>query len=266
MSKKLFLISAVIVFLIGLIGGAYLVLQSTVTRGELTNSTPISQGKSSDELLNELLKLNELEQSGATAEYIPPEDKNLTDDFLNTVVTKVTDSGGLSQKTVEEVSSNDFIAGTILPYLGENQINLFPDIPDSSLKIIGVSAKNRAAYFSQTNKSAVSLFYALKELIGINMDDVDAGENDVLAKLEDQKIKVSTAFENLSFVNVPQDLAETHKKLLTSAYSLQKTFESLINNNEDPLKTLVIFNDLETLGNFWKETLIEYDKASRLKK
>src|SRR3989344_799216 len=108
MSKRFPIIIAII-FILGLMAGAYLVLRTTVTSGELANSTPLSQGKSSDELLDELLKLNQEEKS-EQSEYIPPEDKNLTDDFTSAVIAE---TGGLNKDSVEKIAGTDFMANTV---------------------------------------------------------------------------------------------------------------------------------------------------------
>src|SRR3989344_6363774 len=124
--RKYFWLGLVLVFLLGIFGGAYLVLRTTVTYGEEEASTPLSAGKSSDELLAELLTLNEQEKESQNA-YVAPEDKNLTDDFLETIVSE---SGGINQDTAEKIASSDFLANTIIPYLRSNNLNLFPEIPN----------------------------------------------------------------------------------------------------------------------------------------
>ena len=53
--------------------------------------------------------------------------------------------------------------------------------------------------------------------------------------------------------------------MLLTAYSLQKSLETIIGSDSDPLKLLIVFNDIEALGEFWKNALVEYDKASRVK-
>ncbi|MDP3800208.1 MAG: hypothetical protein Q8Q90_02175 [bacterium] len=259
MSKR-FLTITIVIFLLGLIGGAYLVLRTTVTYGEEEASTPLSAGKSSDELLAELLTLNEQEKESQNA-YVAPEDKNLTDDFLKTIVSE---SGGINQNTAEKIASSDFLASTIIPYLRGNNLNLFPEIPNSVLKIVKDSKTARVQYFKDTNKDAITIFNALKEFSKTNPEKLSEDGADV-SSLESQVSKLSTVFENLSKTKTPEGLLETHKKIIVTAYSLQKIFESLINSDSDPLKTLIVFNDTETLGEFWQSTLLEYDKLSKIK-
>ncbi|MFY9493034.1 MAG: hypothetical protein WAP55_00905 [Minisyncoccia bacterium] len=258
MSKR-FLTITTIMFMIGLIAGAYLVLRTTVTSGELTNSTPLSQGKSSDELLDELLKLN-LEEKTEQSEYIPPEDKNLTDEFAAAIISE---TGGLNEDSAEKIAGTDFIANTVLPYLQTNTLNLLPEIPDSVLKIVSDSKINRAAYFKATNKDAVVIFNVVRDFIKINTDDLESSET--LDELQNQASQLATAFENLSRAATPKTLVATHKNILLTAYSLQKSLETIIGSDDDPLKLLIVFNDIETLGEFWKNALVEYDRASRIK-
>ena len=52
--RKYFWFGLVLVFLLGIFGGAYLVLKTTVSYGVDEASTPLSAGKTSDELLGEL--------------------------------------------------------------------------------------------------------------------------------------------------------------------------------------------------------------------
>jgi hypothetical protein len=260
-SRKLFWIGFILVFLFGLLGGAYLVLRSTITHGELANSTPASQGKSSDELLDELLKLNEAEQSGGDSEYIPPEDKNLTDGFLKTMTSEISENGGLSNTTAEEISSSDFIAGTVIPYIGENSLNLFPIIPNSILKIIADSKSAKTAYYKQTNTDAESLLNIIKDLMEFDADKLENGDD--LNDLYVNKEKLTTIFQNFSKIAIPKSLVEIHKNMIVTCYSVQKSIEVLINSDEDPLKALIVFNNAEALGEFWKNSLLEYSKASK---
>lgn len=258
-SRKYFWFGLVFVFLVGLLGGAYLVLRTTVTSGELEISTPLSAGKSSDELLDELLKLNQEEKTGQS-EYVPPEDKNLTDEFAATVISE---TGGLSEDSAEKIAGTDFIANTVLPYLQTNTLNLLPEIPDSVLKIVPDSKTSRAAYFKHTNKDAVTIFNAVKDFIKINPDGLENPET--LDEMRNQTGRLATTFENLSRAATPKTLLATHKNMLLTAYSLQKSLETLINGDDDPLKLLIVFNDIEALGEFWKNALTEYDRASRVK-
>ena len=258
--RKYFWLGLVLVFLLGIFGGAYLVLRTTVTYGEEEVSTPLSAGKSSDELLAELLKLNEEEKNNQNA-YIPPEDKNLTDEFLKTIVSE---SGGINQNTAEKISSSDFMTNTIIPYLRGNNLDLFPEIPNSVLNIVKDSKLARTQYFKDTNKDALTVFNALKDFSKINIDEISEDGSNV-SSLQVSVSKLSSAFEGLSKTKTPEGLVETHKKMLVTNYSLQKILESLINSDSDPLKMLVVFNDVETLGEFWKESLLEYDKLSKIK-
>ena len=105
-----FWIILTLIFILGLFGGAYLVLKSSITQGTEETSTALNQGKSSDELLDELLKLNQSESAEA---YIPPENKNLTEGFLNAL----TKNNGAMNINPAEIASSDFFASTILPYL-----------------------------------------------------------------------------------------------------------------------------------------------------
>ncbi|MEK9174822.1 MAG: hypothetical protein AAB725_02525, partial [Patescibacteria group bacterium] len=123
MSKR-FTIIAATVFALGLIAGAYLVLRTTVTSGEIETSTPLSAGKTSDELLDELLKLNREEAETKTA-YVPPEERNITDEFLSTVISSV----GLTSISAKKIQSSDFLVETVLPYLKSSEIDLLPMIP-----------------------------------------------------------------------------------------------------------------------------------------
>src|SRR3989344_6024619 len=158
-SRKYFWLGLIFVFIIGIFGGAYLVLKSSITQGELVNSTPAQDGQSSDELLAELLKINQQEQNSPEP-YIPPEDKNLTEDFLKTIVDK---SAG-DRINPQQISSDDFFVSTILPYLKGNQIDLFPEIPDSVLRITTDSKANLKKYYQDTNKDMIVFFDAVKKI------------------------------------------------------------------------------------------------------
>lgn len=256
MQKKYFIITSVSVFLVGLIGGAYLVLNSAVTSGELTNSTPISEGKSSDELLNELLKLNELEQSGASDEYIPPEEKNLTDDFIATVVAP----NGASELDLKKIKSDDFEIRTIVPYLQSNEIDLFPIIPDSVLKIIPNSPQNYQAYFKNTSSDVTELLNLINETLSIKQDDFE--NSDAILDFRGKAQAIGDIFNNLSKAKVPKKLVEAHKKIIVSAYSAQKIAESFA-SEDDPLKSLIITNQIEEVAVFWDGAFKEYESLSK---
>ena len=256
-SRKYFWFGLVFVFLVGLVGGAFLVLRTTITQGELANSTLLSQGKSSDELLDELLKLNQEEKTEQQSEYIPPEDKNLTDEFTAAIISE---TGGLNENSAEKIAGTDFIANTVLPYLQTNRLDLFPEIPDSVLKIVTDSKTSRAAYFKATNKDAVTIYTAVRDFIKTNPEELENPAT--LNKLQNQTEKLAAAFESLSRAATPKTLIATHKNMLLAAYSLQKVLETLIASDSDPLKLLIVFNDIEALGEFWKNALVEYDKAS----
>ncbi len=257
MSRKFSIILAIVVFLIGLIGGAYLVLRSTVTRGELANSTPASQGKSSDELLDELLKLNQQESE---SEYIPPEKRNLTEEYLG----KIISGGSISQETLTKIESTDFLASTVLPLLASNKPELFPFIPDTVLKIIPDSKANSQKYFKDTNKDVITFFESVRKMTSLDAEKITEPEN--INEFDNTVSLLGTAFENLSKASIPKKYVELHKNIMLSIFSMQKMFESVLNSEEDPLKSLLIFNDAESTGEFWKQSLIDYDNASKGKK
>ncbi len=214
-SRKYFWLGLIFVFLIGIFGGAYLVLKSSVTQGELANSTPAQDGKSSDELLAELLKINQQEQN-APEPYIPPEDKNLTEDFLKTIVDK---SAG-DRINPQQISSDDFFVATILPYLKGNQIDLFPEIPDSVLKITADSKINLKKYYQDTNKDMIVFFDALKKITKTDETKLqDPATQDELSALASN---LTISFQNLSKTEVPPSQKDLHKKIMVSALSLQK--------------------------------------------
>lgn len=253
-SKKHFPWLITAVFLVGLIGGAYLVLRSSVSKGELTYSTPLSQGKSSDELLDELLKLNQAEQDGV---YIPPEDKNLTEGFLKEIITE----GGQSRLSPEVVASDDFFVSTILPYLKSNQIELFPPIPDSVLKIALDSRANNQKYFKDTEPVLSRVFKVMQAVPKLNVENLN--DFTVRGDLQENIAELADTFQTLSRAAVPKKLLPLHKNVLLMNYSLQKFAEALANSQEDPLKSLLIINEHEALGEFWRDTLLEYDQASK---
>lgn len=247
------------VFLIGLLGGAFLVLKSTVTKGTVETSTDIGQGKSSDELLDELLRINQNE-AGNSGEYVPPENKNLTEDFLNTIVDK---SNGETINP-QEIASNDFFVSTILPYLKSNQLNLFPIIPDSSLKIVPDSKAAQQKYYKDTNKDILIFYNIMKSNLSLNPDKIT--DEAVLAGIDDNVAELGLAFRNLSRVEVPEKFTEIHKNVLTSVFSLQKFLEALTNSETDPLKSLLVINEAENLGEFWKQTLYDYTQLPESKR
>ena len=231
-----------------------MVLRSSVSKGELTYSTPLSQGKSSDELLDELLKLNQAEQEG---EYIPPEDKNLTEGFLREVIK----DSGQSRLSPEVAASNDFFVATILPYLKSNQIDLFPIIPDSVLKIVSDSKTSTQKYFKDTEPQLTKVFKIMQAVAQLNVQNL----NDITtaSDLPENISELAETFQTLSHTAVPKKLLPLHKDVLLMNYSLQKFAEALANSEADPLKSLLIVNEHQTLGEFWRDTLLEYDKAAK---
>lgn len=257
-SYKKFTFIIVAVFLVGLIGGSFLVLKSATTKGALTRSTPLSQGKSSDELLAELLNLNSAEQN-KTDEYVPPENKNLTEDFLAAVLK----NKGLTDITAQEIASDDFFVSTILPYLKSNEPNLTPLIPDSVLKIAPSSSANISKYFTGTKPQISSLINVLDQVLKTDPEKLEdfATQNN----LQDNIAALAGIFESLSQASIPKKYLVMHKNLLITVYSLQKIAESMANSSQDPLKSLLIMNQSEQAGEFWKNTLIEYDKAARIR-
>lgn len=255
-SRKFFWFGLIFIFLVGLFGGAFLVLRSPASRGELINSTSLAEGKSSDELLEELLKINQQEKELADA-YIPPEDKNLTEEFLQKIIA----GGGLSPTTAEKISSNDFLAGTVLPYLKSSQLTLFPIIPDSVLNPIPDSKTNSRKYFKDTNKEVTVFVNAVEKVM--RLDEEKIADPQELNDLQSSAAELAIAFENLSGASIPKKHLGLHKKILVSLFSLQKFLEVIINSENDPLKSLLVTNQLEELSVFWQETLIGYDQASK---
>lgn len=231
-----------------------MVLRSATTQGELARSTPLSEGKSSDELLEELLKLNQQESTG---EYIPPEDRNLTEDFLKTIVDK---SSGATINP-QQIASDDFFVSAILPYLKANQINLFPDIPDSAVKTVADSKINFPKYFRDTNNNVVALFKAIDKLLKTDPEKIE--EQEIQDGLRTIIFELSDVFENLARVSVPPKYLELHKNVLLTSFSAHKMAEAMKNGADDPLKSLLIFNETEAVGEFWKETLTKYNQASK---
>lgn len=239
----------VFVFAVGLTGGAYLVLRSSITQGTEETSTALNQGKSSDELLGELLKLNQ-EESGEN--YEPPEDKNLTEGFLKTL----TKNGNVANIDPTEIASNDFFASAILPYLKTNQLDLAPIIPDSVLKIVSDSKTAQQKYYKDTNADINVFYKVMNQTLEFDADAIDDAA--ALVGVEQNISKLGDSFENLSAVAVPQSLVETHKEVLVSVFSLQKFLEAILNSETDPLKSLLVVNESEALGELWKQTLYDY--------
>lgn len=255
-SRKLFWLGFILMFFLGLIGGAYLVLRSTITHGELANSTPASQGKSSDELLDELLRLNEEEQANNN-EYVPPEEKNLTDDFISNVVVP----NGATQSSLNEVASDDFAIRTIIPYLESNKINLFPNIPDSVLKIVPDTSQNYQVYFKNTSSDVTKLLKLISEVLSSSNTNLPEDTDEIL-NLQAKASEIGDIFNNLSAAKTPQKLLETHKKMIVSAYAAQKITESLI-DDEDPLKSIIIIEQMENAAAFWEKAFTEYENLSK---
>lgn len=260
MRKRHLIIIGILVFLIGIIGGAYLVLRSAVTRGELANSTPASQGKSSDELLDELLKLNQSEEEKAAAnanEYIPPEEKNLTEDFTKELFSKT----DILNVTPEAISSDDFYISTILPYLKSNEMDPFPEIPDSSLKIVAATKINAQQYFKNTQKPVNTLAQTIYALLKDDLQNPESEDSQNHAR--EKSTIIGGAFEEISRVAVPKNLVQLQKNILIMAYSSQKVAEALADGETDPLKSVMVLNNLEAVGDFWKQTLTSYQSESK---
>ena len=251
-SRKFFWLGLILVFLIGLLGGAYLVLRTTISRGEITNSTALSQGKSSDELLDELLKLNPDQSASSTDEYIPPENKNLTQDFLTTI-TRTTGDQKIDPKII---SSNDFFVSTIYPYLKSNQINLFPIIPDSALVVVPYSKQSSQKYYRDTNKDVVTFFNIMKKISKLDPDNMPS--EDKVLEMQADTSQLAVVFEGLAGVEVPEKYLEIHKNILVSVISLQKFLEALTNGENDPLKSLMVINQAGDLGPFWQKAIYDY--------
>ena len=258
-SRKYFWLGLIFVFLIGIFGGAYLVLKSSVSQGELVNSTPEQDGKSSDELLAELLKINQNEADNKDP-YIPPENKNLTDGFLRVI----TNNSGSQNIDPQHIASNDFFVSTILPYLKSNQLNLFPVIPDSALKIIPDSKTAQQKYYKDTNKDIIVFYNVMQTIPKLDSNKINDGTT--LATIDNNITKLSSSFENLSKVAIPQKLVTTHKSVLISVFSLQKFLEALTNSATDPLKSILVINEAEQLGEFWKKTLYDYVQLPKNKR
>ncbi|MEK7077920.1 MAG: hypothetical protein AAB928_02385 [Patescibacteria group bacterium] len=253
-SRKYFWFGLVFVFLVGLVGGAFLVLRTTVTSGELVNSTPLSQGKSSDELLDELLKLN-LAEKTEQSEYVPPEDKNLSDDFLSAMVSAT----GISESAVKKIGSSDFLVETVLPYFKSNEINLFPIIPTSIFKTTADSKINFKKYFTNTGKEVDLISKTIIKILEIdleNLADVKTQNN-----LTVYSESLGTSFEKLSEMEVPKKYVDVHKNIMVSAIAAKKMAETMLNEAADPLKTLIVLNQLDDAVLFWKESLTNYQNA-----
>ncbi len=229
-----------------------MVLKSSVTKGELANSTPLSQGKSSDELLQELINLNQAE-SAKPEDYVPPENKNLTEEFSKIITGEAIKSGSAA---TEKITSSDFMTSSVLPYLKSNEIDLFPDIPDSVLKIIPDSTANSQKYYKDTDKDVTVFFNAVKKVMSLDPEKLDS--DDTQDDIRILALDVQASFENLSKIAVPKKLAAVHKGILVSTLSLHKVLESIINSNADPLKSMVIINRAEKLGQFWQTALYDY--------
>ncbi|MDP3764713.1 MAG: hypothetical protein Q8Q95_03790 [bacterium] len=256
--RKYFWLGLVLVFLLGIFGGAYLVLRTTVSYGEEEASTPLSAGKSSDELLAELLTLNEQEKESQNA-YVAPEDKNLTDDFLSTMVSAT----GISEAAVRKAESSDFMVETVLPYFKSNEINLLPIIPTSVFKTVSDSKLNYKKYFTDTEKDATNIYGAINKILDVDLENIS--ETKVINNLTTYSETLSISFGKLSEVSVPKKYTELHKNILLSAISAKKIAEAMINREEDPLKTLIVLNQFDEVVLFWTKTFGDYQKYFLLK-
>lgn len=253
-SRKYFWFGLVFVFLVGLFGGAFLVLRSTITHGELANSTPVSQGKSSDELLQELLKLN-ADEKNKGQENTDPENKNITDDLFSATLSQndVSDAG------IKKIQSNDFMVNTVIPFLNTNQIDLFPIIPSSVLNIVPDSSANNKKYFKDTADTVNALGQEIGRLLDADIEQYS--DPLVQNKLNQTSENIGTIFKKLSGFNVPKKILALHKNILLTAYSAKKIAEVLGNTDEDPLKALLTTNQISGVIDFWQQALSDYSKA-----
>lgn len=229
-------------------------MRTTVTSGELVNSTPLSQGKSSDELLAELLKLNQEEKAGQS-EYVPPENKNITDDFLSAMVSAT----GISASAVKKIESSDFLVETVLPYFKSNEINLFPIIPTSVFKTTADSKISFKKYFGNTEKEVNLISKTIIKILEVDPEKITdvKTQNNLVVYSE----SLGTSFERLSEIEIPKKYTDIHKNIMISAIAAKKIAEAMINETADPLKTLIVLNQLDDAVSFWKESLTSYQNA-----
>ena len=258
MSKR-FTIIAATVFALGLIAGAYLVLRTTVTSGEIETSTPLSAGKTSDELLDELLKLNREEAETKTA-YVPPEERNITDEFLSTVISSV----GLTSISAKKIQSSDFLVETVLPYLKSSEIDLLPMIPTSALKISTDSPTSYKKYFNSTNKETERILGTITKILDVDLEKL--GDSGIQNNLASYSKDLENSFKNISEIEVPPKYLALHKNLVVSIIGAKKITEVMIAGTADPLKVLMTLGQIESLALFWQQTLSDYAKVSTAKR
>ena len=138
-----------------------------------------------------------------------------------------------------------------------------PLIPDSVLKIAPNTNANISQYFKDTKPQITTLVKALSEVLKTDAEKID--DLEVQNDLQTSVAALANVFESLPRVSVPQKYLELHKNLLITVYSLQKIAEAMIDSNQDPLKSLLIMNQSDQAGEFWRDTLLEYEKASKAK-
>ena len=62
-------------------------------------------------------------------------------------------------------------------------------------------------------------------------------------------------------MEVPKKYMDIHKDMMISAIAAKKIAEAMINEAVDPLKTLIVLNQLDDAVLFWKESLTNYQNA-----
>ena len=151
-----------------------------------------------------------------------------------------------------------------MPYFKSNEINLFPIIPTSVLKTSNDSSANRKKYFDSTKKETEKILTAMTNILEIDLEKLS--DEGVQNKLNSYSNTLGDSFRNLSEIEIPPKYLNLHKNLMISVISAKKIVEVMKGDLEDPLKSLMTLNQMDSVTYFWQQTLNDYAKTSATQK
>lgn len=250
--KKLFWsVIGFVVFLVGLVAGSFLVLRSETSEGalfDLENPSDSSAAIDSSGFIEDLKKFQE--QNPVVS------GDNLTAKFLAALA-----QAGVGQEVSSgEATSPEFLYGTVFPYLADLNQNLFPEIPQSAVRV-SVKA-DPATYLVEAKTAVILLAGAWQEAFRYSSQELEGPS--IKEKLDEIEELLGVVDEELRERDVPLEHRTLHRKLLQLSSDVGLIVRAgIVHRQDDPIKALLVMDRVEDVIVSGQTLLFEIIQAEK---
>src|SRR3989344_2416114 len=176
-------------------------------------------------------------------------DVNLTDDASNLLMAGL--AGGDPTKKTDDTTNENGINAVAFSTI-DNFYKSLPVIDSGTLKITNDSKENQTKYLESLAQIIQDNLLNLSEKLDYEQNPFDQNKF-FLTKGERFRLSMEGAF----LLDIPKNWVETHKKMLDLLNWFALDYTAIGHYNEDSVKAIVAFNDIDKLNSMTKDILKE---------